>query len=157
MISKGFVTICICIYIYNYLFTHNIHFQALRDAEKATGGSRPPNEKTHVGDELSDSEDEGEELLKNVRDRKQSIAKLNISPQEKDLIHRLSSVEEGMFIKVFICSAFFIRMLFLLILIFLCPSAAPKISSGKPTSPTTKEHETWHQDIPSSKYVSIYF
>ena len=94
------------IYIYNYLFTHNIHFQALRDAEKATGGSRPPNEKTHVGDELSDSEDEGEELLKNVRDRKQSIAKLNISPQEKDLMHRLSSVEEGMFIKVFICSAF---------------------------------------------------
>ena len=79
----------------------------MRDAEKAPGGSRPPNETTHVGDELSDSEDEGEELLKNVRDRKQSIAKLNISPQEKDLMHRLSSVEEGMFIKVFICSVFF--------------------------------------------------
>ena len=78
----------------------------MRDAEKATGGSRPPNEKTHVGDELSDSEDEGEELLKNVRDRKQSIAKLNISPQEKDLMHRLSSVEEGIFIRIFICSAF---------------------------------------------------
>ena len=80
----------------------------MRDAEKAPGGSRPANVTTHVGDELSDSEDEGEELLKNVRDRKQSIAKLNISPQEKDLIHRLSSVEEGMFIKVLICSAFLI-------------------------------------------------
>ena len=79
----------------------------MRDAEKAPGGSRPANVTTHVGDELSDSEDEGEELLKNVRDRKQSIAKLNISPQEKDLIHRLSSVEEGMFIKVLICSALF--------------------------------------------------
>ena len=128
----------------------------MRDAEKAPGGSRPPNEKTHVGDELSDSEDEGEELLKNVRDRKQSIAKLNISPQEKDLIHRLSSVEEGMFIKVLICSAFLIRSLYLLILIFLRRSAAPKKSSGKPTSPITNEHETWNQDIPSSKYVSIY-
>ena len=81
----------------------------MRDAEKAPGGSRPANVTTHVGDELSDSEDEGEELLKNVRDRKQSIAKLNISPQEKDLIHRLSSVEEGMFIKVLICSAFLIQ------------------------------------------------
>ena len=131
----------------------------MRDAEKATGGSRPPNEKTHVGDELSDSEDEGEELLKNVRDRKQSIAKLNISPQEKDLMHRLSSVEEGIFIRIFICSAFklhFLRSLYLLILIFLRHSAAPKTSSGKPSSPITKEHETWHQDIPSSKYVSIY-
>ena len=78
----------------------------MRDAEKAPGGSRPANVTTHVGDELSDSEDEGEELLKNVRDRKQSIAKLNISPQEKDLMHRLSSVEEGMFIKVFICCSF---------------------------------------------------
>ena len=84
----------------------------MRDAEKAPGGSRPPNETTHVGDELSDSEDEGEELLKNVRDRKQSIAKLNISPQEKDLMHRLSSVEEGMFIKVFICSTFFTGIVF---------------------------------------------
>ena len=130
----------------------------MRDAEKAPGGSRPPNETTHVGDELSDSEDEGEELLKNVRDRKQSIAKLNISPQEKDLMHRLSSVEEGMFIKVFICSASFtkIRSLYLLILIFLRRSAAPKQSSGKPTSPITNEHETWKQDIPSSKYVLIY-
>ena len=129
----------------------------MRDAEKAPGGSRPANVTTHVGDELSDSEDEGEELLKNVRDRKQSIAKLNISPQEKDLIHRLSSVEEGMFIKVLICRAFFfIRSLYLLILMFLRPSAAPKKSSGKPTLPITNEHETWNQDIPSSKYVSIY-
>ena len=79
----------------------------MRDAEKAPGGSLPANVTTHVGDELSDSEDEGEELLKNVRDRKQSIAKLNISPQEKDLMHRLSSVEEGIFIRIFICSAFF--------------------------------------------------
>lgn len=128
----------------------------MRDAEKAPGGSRPANVTTHVGDELSDSEDEGEELLKNVRDRKQSIAKLNISPQEKDLIHRLSSVEEGMFIKVLICSAFLIRSLYLLILMFLCHFAAPKKSSGKPTSPITNEHETWHQDIPSSKYVLIH-
>ena len=131
----------------------------MRDAEKAPGGSRPANVTTHVGDELSDSEDEGEELLKNVRDRKQSIAKLNISPQEKDLIHRLSSVEEGMFIKVLISSAFvihFIRSQYLLILMFLCHFAAPKKSSGKPTLPITNEHETWNQDIPSSKYVSIY-
>ena len=105
-----YYNIIIYIYIYQYLFTQNIHFQALRDAEKAPGGSRPPNETTHVGDELSDSEDEGEELLKNVRDRKQSIAKLNISPQEKDLMHRLSSVEEGVFIKVFICNALFTKI-----------------------------------------------
>ena len=40
---------------------------------------------------LDDSEDEGEELLKQVRDRKQSLAKLQISPQEKDLLQILSS------------------------------------------------------------------
>ena len=48
-------------------------------------------------DEMEDSEDEGEELLKQVKDRKQSIAKLNMSPQEKDLIKRLSTAGEGNF------------------------------------------------------------
>ena len=46
-------------------------------------------------EELEDSEDEGEELLKQVKDRKQSIAKLNMSPQEKDLMKRLSTAGEG--------------------------------------------------------------
>ena len=46
-------------------------------------------------DEMEDSEDEGEELLKQVKDRKQSIAKLNMSPQEKDLMKRLSTAGEG--------------------------------------------------------------
>ena len=44
---------------------------------------------------MEDSEDEGEELLKQVKDRKQSIAKLNMSPQEKDLMKRLSTAGEG--------------------------------------------------------------
>ena len=44
---------------------------------------------------MEDSEEEGEELLKQVRDRKQSIAKLNMTPQEKDLLGRLSSGGEG--------------------------------------------------------------
>ena len=48
-------------------------------------------------DEMEDREDEGEELLKQVKDRKQSIAKLNMSPQEKDLIKRLSTAGEGNF------------------------------------------------------------
>ena len=47
-------------------------------------------------DELEESEDEGEELLKQVKDRKQSIAKMNISPQERDLMKRLSTAGEGM-------------------------------------------------------------
>ena len=46
---------------------------------------------------MEDSEDEGEELLKQVKDRKQSIAKLNMSPQEKDLMKRLSTAGEGNF------------------------------------------------------------
>ena len=50
-----------------------------------------------VEDEMEDSEDEGEELLKQVKDRKQSIAKLNMSPQEKDLMKRLSTAGEGNF------------------------------------------------------------
>ena len=48
-------------------------------------------------DELEESEDEGEELLKQVKDRKQSIAKMNISPQERDLMKRLSTAGEGMY------------------------------------------------------------
>ena len=44
---------------------------------------------------MEDSEEEGEELLKHVKDRKQSIAKMNMSPQEKDLMQRLSSGGEG--------------------------------------------------------------
>ena len=76
-----------------FTFTSFIKYsQALRDKEKATDGraAMKINE-----EELEDSEDEGEELLKQVKDRKQSIAKLNMSPQEKDLIKRLSTAGEG--------------------------------------------------------------
>ena len=59
--------------------------------------SRVTSEANHGVADLEDSEEEGEELLKPVRARKQSLAKLNISGQEKDLLQRLSSVGEGIF------------------------------------------------------------
>ena len=68
--------------------------QALRDKDRATDGHGLAATKIDE-DELEESEDEGEELLKQVKDRKQSIAKMNISPQERDLMKRLSTTEEG--------------------------------------------------------------
>ena len=67
----------------------------MRDGEQASGAGRSPNHTKNDGNELEDSVEEGEELLKQVRDRKQSIAKLNMTPHEKDLLHRLSSGGEG--------------------------------------------------------------
>ena len=69
--------------------------QALRDAEKASMAVRPSNDTKTDNNGVEDSEEEGEELLKHVKDRKASVAKRNMSPQERDLLHRLSSVEEG--------------------------------------------------------------
>ena len=67
----------------------------MRDEEQSSGAGRSSNHTRNDGNEEEDSEEEGEELLKQVRDRKQSIAKLNMSPQEKSLLRRLSSGGEG--------------------------------------------------------------
>ena len=76
----------------------NVFFQALRDTDEATGRGRPLNDIRNVENELEDSEEEGEELLKQVKDRKQSVAKLNMNPQEKKLLQRLNSEGDGNFL-----------------------------------------------------------
>ena len=73
----------------------SLYTQALRDAEKPTGKGVPSTGSKRGGADSEDSEEEGEELLKNVKDRKQSMAKLNISPKEKELLQRLSEEGEG--------------------------------------------------------------
>ena len=65
----------------------------MRDAEKTTEAGRPSTGTKNGGVDLEDSEEEGEELLKPVKERKQSVAKLNMSPQEKDLIRRLNEYD----------------------------------------------------------------
>ena len=80
----------------------NVFFQALRDTDEATGRGRPLNDIRNGENELEDSEEEGEELLKQVKDRKQSVAKLNMNPQEKKLLQRLNSEGDGNFLWMFI-------------------------------------------------------
>ena len=105
-------------------------------------------------DELEDSEEEGEELLKQVKDRKQSIAKLNMSPQEKDLMKRLSTAGEGK-LKSFIiwnlnCNKnnglkFFISIKFFNITFY-------EVTEKIPSHPTPLQEEpAFKNDIPSTK------
>ena len=69
----------------------------MRNTDQEGGSGKGTSDANDGAANLEDSEEEGEELLKPVRARKQSLAKLNISGQEKDLLQRLSSVGEGIF------------------------------------------------------------
>ena len=102
-------------------------------------------------EELEDSEDEGEELLKQVKDRKQSIAKLNMSPQEKDLMKRLSTAGEGI---IKLSANLFQLIWFIIILSYYNRNGLmfTKVSeklSGQPSH--MHEVPTLKNDIPSSK------